>query len=73
MIAEFFRRRRARLDREWEREGFEYAAGQLLESNGKAADSLGVDADCGDIFGHTPFDDGVKRAVRLWNRNVRPR
>jgi hypothetical protein len=63
----WLRERRARRDRTEEQDGFDFAAGRLLETNGEGADNLLLQADCGDIFGHTPFDDGIKRAVRRWN------
>lgn len=63
----WLRERRARRDRAVEQDGFDYAAGRLLETNGEDQDTLLMHADCGDLFGHTPFDDGVKRAVRRWN------
>lgn len=74
-VLKWLRERRDRRDREEEQDGFDYAAGRLLESNGAEGDTLLTHADCGDIFGRTTFDDGVKRAVHLWRklRDVRTR
>lgn len=53
--------------------GYNYAAGELLKSNGHAAKGLHREAEHGLEFDPTPFDAGIREALLDWSAMLRDR
>lgn len=57
---------RKRRERDAFERGYNYAAGELLRSNGHAGKALHRSAEHGMEFGPTPFDAGIREALDDW-------
>ena len=62
---------RKRRDGEAFERGYNYAAGELLRSNGHAGKALHRSAEHGMEFDPTPFDAGIREALTDWSAHVR--